>query len=143
MNIISLILKKIKIFVRNHHREFVKYSVVGSTGVLLDLSTLFALNEYLRVNAVYAVAVNQIVVIGYVFFLNKYWTFKSDGMTVQQLGRFLILMLCNYLLAITWMWFFTESLSMHFLLARIFNIALGVSWNFLLYKYWVYKTVHK
>ena len=102
-----------------------------------------------------AVALNQILIINYVFFLNKYWSFKSDGQTVKQMIKFGVLMAWNYVFAILWMWLFTQLISftlevnlfggtrdLWYLVVRLVNILLAVSWNFLLYKYWVYRKVY-
>ncbi|HLD34312.1 MAG TPA: GtrA family protein, partial [Patescibacteria group bacterium] len=76
--------------------------------------------------------------INYGFLLNKYWAFKSKGIAQQQMIRYYLLALANYLFSITWMWFFHDHLGYNYLLIRIANIALAVAWNFLLYKHWVY-----
>lgn len=128
-----------------------QYSVVGSSAFVFDFVSLIILKEVLNFTPIVAVALNQILVINYVFFLNKYWSFKSDGQTIQQMIKFGILMIWNYAFAILWMWFFTEFVSftlevslfgeardLWYLVVRLINILLAVSWNFLLYKYWIY-----
>jgi putative flippase GtrA len=103
------------------------------------MSSLFVLKEYGGLSPVTAVVINQIFIINYVFFLNKLWSFDARGMTGQQILRFLIVALWNYAFAIFWMSLFYERIQMNYLLARILNIILAVSWNFLLYKYFVYR----
>lgn len=118
--------------------QFFKYAVTGSSAVVLDMCSLFILKEYAGMRPVLAVIINQLFIINYVFFLNKYWSFQSFGMTGRQMLRFIIVACLNYSIAISWMWFFSDQLSVNYLLARILNIAVAVSWNFLLYKYFVY-----
>lgn len=137
-------------------KKFLQYSIVGSSSFVLDFSTLIILKEIFNFNPIVAVALNQILAINFVFFLNKYWSFKCEGQTIKQMTKFLILMLWNYIFAIGWMWLFTHVISfsvevyflgktrdLWYLVVRLVNIVLAVSWNFLIYKYWVYKEGEK
>jgi len=132
-------LRKIVLHFWSLRREFAKYFVIGIVGVGLDMGSLFILKQYFRLTAVMAVIINQVFLINYAFFLNKYWAFKSKGITHHQMVRFYFLSGLNYLVAIGWMYLFHQLLDFDYLLVRLFNIALAVSWNFLLYKHWVYK----
>lgn len=129
--------------------QFAKYFVIGFSAFVLDISTLFLFKEYLHLTAVEAVVLNQVLILNYVFFLNKYWTFKVQGVTRAQIVRFYCVAGVNYGISVVWMWFFTEyhhfaiiePARYNYLLFRAVNIALAVAWNFLLYKFWVYKAV--
>lgn len=140
-------------FLRKHYKQFLMYTVVGGSAFVLDIGTLVLLKEYGHIPPVWAVALNQIFILNYVFFLNKFWSFKSQGQTHKQIVRFLILVCCNYFFSVTWMWVWVEVLHIDFypggifgdknigyIVGRLSNVLLAVSWNFLLYKYWVYKT---
>ena len=119
--------------------QFVRYFVIGLGAVVLDIGSLYLLKEFLHFRPVMAVIVNGIFILNYVFFLNKYWAFKSTGITHKQMIRFFILAGINYGIAIGWMYIFNHQLGLNYLLVRLANIALSVAWNFLLYKFWVYK----
>ncbi len=120
-------------------REFAKYFIIGISGLVLDIGSLYVFKEYVHLRPVTAVIVNQVFLLNYVFFLNKYWAFKSKGITHKQMVRFYILALMNYTISIGWMYFFNEHLHFNYLIVRLANVALSVAWNFLLYKYWVYR----
>lgn len=130
--------KKFILHLWGARHQFAKYFIIGVSGVVLDVGSLFVLKEYFHFRAVMAVVVNQLFLINYGFFLNKYWAFRSRGIAHQQMIRFYLLALANYLLSITWMWFFHDHLGFNYLFTRVANIALAVAWNFLLYKHWVY-----
>ncbi len=127
--------------------QFAKYFLIGFSAFVLDITTLFLFKEFVHLTAVQAVIINQAILLNYVFFLNKYWAFKAKGITRSQMVRFYLLALTNYGISVLWMWFFTERLQLiviqperyNYLLFRTANIALAVAWNFLLYKFWVYK----
>jgi putative flippase GtrA len=119
-------------------RQFIKYFITGVSAVILDVGSLFILKEYAGMRPLFAVVINQVVILNFVFFINKYWSFKANGATARQVSRFLIVAGGNYIVAIVWMWFFNERLGLNYLLARVINIAVAVAWNFLLYRYFVY-----
>lgn len=140
-----------KLFLKLQSARFLHYSIIGSSAFVLDYGSLFLLKEFFGLTPIWAVVLNQPPVILYVFLLNKYWSFKANGNTINQAIKFLLLMLGNYLFAIIWMWFWTKLFDTSFyvtigndqkdigyMIVRFVNIVLAVSWNFLLYKYWVY-----
>lgn len=123
--------------------QFFKYAVTGTSGVFIDLATLFCIKEFIGLKPVFAVIINQVIVLCYVFFLNKYWSFGSKGDSGRQAIKFLIVAFGNYFFAIGWMYLFNENLGFNYLLVRLANIALSVSWNFLLYRCFVYKNQNR
>ncbi len=120
-------------------RQWLGYFLVGVSASVLDMGTLFLLKEYLHWRPVMAVVINQLVIVNYVFFLNKYYSFQSQGQTHRQIVKFYLLAFWNYVFAIFWMWLLNEKYGFNYLLTRVSGIVLAVCWNFLLYKYWVYR----
>lgn len=120
-------------------QQFAKYFVTGVSAVILDISSLAFFKEILHFTPLQAVIINQVFLLAYVFLVNKYWAFGSKGLTHSQVIKFLILSGFNYLVSVAWMWLWNEKFGFNYLGVRIVNVALSVSWNFLLYKYWVYK----
>lgn len=131
--------------------QFAKYFTIGIGAVVLDIWSLrFLVN--LHINPILSIVVNQLVIVNLVFLLNKYWAFGSKGVTHEQIIKFYIVAGFNYLFAIAWMSVFTNLINLHqyiqylgvsqtnyFLVVRLVNVALAVSWNFLLYKFFVYR----
>ena len=123
-----------------HRVQFFRYTVTGLTAVVLDMSTLYALKEWGGISPVWAIVINQSFLVNYVFFLNKKWSFQSIGRTRHQMVRFYLLSGVNYVISITWMAFFAHIFGEQwYLLIRLANIAVATAWNFLLYKFWVYR----
>jgi len=131
--------EKIISYYHRTKKEFFRYFVVGVTGVLLDLGLLMIFKEYFLWTAVMSVAVSQVIVIGYNFLLNKYWSFGSKEMPHRQLIRFLAVVGVNYAISLVIIYIFSQKIGFDYRLVRLANIVLSVSWNFILYKYWVYK----
>lgn len=118
--------------------ELYKYFVVGVSGVLLDIGSLYALKECLDIKPTLAIVLNQALLLVYIFILNKFWTFRNKSIARPQVLRFACLACANYAFSILWMFLFTETFSFDYIIVRLANIALATAWNFLLYKYWVF-----
>lgn len=119
-------------------RQFAKYFIVGISGVVLDIATLMLFKEVFGLVPVVAVTINQAILIMYIFLLNKYWSFRNRAVPHKQIVRFLILAGWNYCFSVIIMYIFNHNLDFNYLIVRIGSIAIMVSWNFFLYKYWVY-----
>jgi len=132
-------LLKLKNYFNVSRRQFFFYFVVGFSGTVLDLLTLILFKEVFGWRPVMAVIVNQAIILNYVFFLNKFVTFRARGSTLKRWRNFVLLAIWNYTFAVGWMYFLNERSGYNYLLTRVSGIILAVSWNFLLYKYWVYK----
>lgn len=120
-------------------RQFAKYFITGISGVVIDMVSLITLKEVFGWRPVIAVIANQAVLLVYIFLMNKYWSFRDHSMPHKQVVRFLILAGFNYFFAVAFMYAGNHIFGFDYRLVRLFSIALMVSWNFFLYKYWVYK----
>lgn len=119
-------------------KQFIKYSIVGGSGVVIDMTLLAFTTEIIGVIPWIAVALTQIIVLSYNFTINKLWTFRNKEMPHWQAVRYCSLAGANYLLAVALMYLFNQQLGFNYLLVRIGSIMLMVTWNFLLYKHWVF-----
>ncbi len=136
-------LKKFLLQFWTHRDQFIRYFIIGVSAYLLDIGTLYVFKEHLKVSQTIGVILNQPIIIVYVFLLNRLWSFKSTGLAHRQLVRFFLVAGSNYLFSAAWIWLISEHFGVQYLLARTLNIMLAISWNFLLYKYWVYKEIPK
>lgn len=120
-------------------KEFFKYAIIGVVAFIFDISTLYILKEQLNLSATLAVIINQPFLSMGVFFLNKHWSFGVGGLTHRQIVRYYTVAGFNYIFSVVWIYLVHEQFGAHYLTARIVNIILAVTWNFLLYKHWVYR----
>lgn len=119
--------------------QFAKYFIVGISGLVIDMATLVLFKEVFGWWPVFAVMVNQLIILVYNFSLNKYWSFKNTEIPHKQIVRYLILAVLNYCFSVIIMYIFNHQLEFDYRIVRLCTIAAMVSWNFFLYKYWVYK----
>lgn len=121
-----------------------RYFVVGGSGTILDLATLKLFRAVFGLSPTLSVAINQVIIICYNFLLHKHFSFKNKAMPHKQFVRYMVLVGLNYFIAVQVMYFFGDKLGYDPMLVRICNIAASVSWNFVLFKKWVYDDpVHK
>ena len=132
-------IKKYLTYLWLHRDQFVRYFSVGISALFFDMLSLWILKEFFGLLPVVAVVVNQAFILLYVFLMNKKMSFKAGGEAHKQMIKFLTVALGNYIFAVLWMWLFNHKFGFNYLLVRMANIALAVSWNFLLYKEWVYR----
>lgn len=132
--------KKFLVYLWQSRIKFVRYFAIGITAFVLDIGSLYILKEFFGIYPVVAVIINQIFIIGFVFLMNKSFSFRANGNTPAQMARFAVVVIFNYLFAVLWMWTFNHKLGFNYLLVRTINVALAVAWNFLLYQEWVYKS---
>lgn len=119
--------------------EFTKYFIIGFSGLFLDLGLLWLFVKIFNFNPTLSLVFTQIILIIYNFLLNKYWSFKNKELPQKQFVKYLILFVINYFIGIIIMYLFNELLDFQAISVRAITIAMSVSWNFILYKYWVYK----
>lgn len=139
-----------------HAHRFIHYFIAGGSAFVLDFLLLIIFKEFFKLKPTLAVASSQVIVVIYVFCAHKFWSFKSSGDTTHQMKRFIMLLVGNYFFSIFWMWlwisaigvswllvFGSRSVDVAYLVTRTLNVVLAVSWNFFLYKFWVYKVVNQ
>lgn len=132
-------IKKTARYVWTIRAELTKYVIVGGSGVFLDMGTLILFKERFGLIPVVAVVLNQALLLAYNFTLNKYWSFRNTAIPHWQLARYMTLAAANYVVAVSMMQWLHHGMEFDYRLVRLGTIALTVSWNFLLYKYWVYR----
>lgn len=135
MNIHSIMM-----WIHAHKAAFIRYFFTGITGLVIDVGLLYVAKEYFGIRPVLALFGTQAIMIVYIFFMNRHWSFRSTEVsTHRQFSRFLVVLAGNYVVSIVFMYLGHDVLGIHYQIVRIGTVALSVSWNFLLYNYWVYR----
>ncbi len=119
--------------------KFAKYVIVGVSSVAIDITLLVVLVKFFHLNPTLAVIINQAIVLGFNFTLNKKWSFGSTNAAHKELVRYMILATWNYVFSVIAMYYGNEVLGFHHLLVRIASIMCMTLWNFALFRLWVYR----
>jgi putative flippase GtrA len=111
--------------------KFLKFCVVGFSGMLIDFGTTWVLKEKVKINKYIANSCGFILAASSNYFWNRIWTFhsQSEQITFEFLSFFSIsilgLALNNLIL-----WLLSDKLKLNFYLSKVFAIGMVTLWNF-------------
>lgn len=129
----------IELFVRlflEHYEEMIKFGIVGSSGVLVNMGLLYFLTEevglYYILSAVIAVETSIISN----FALNEFWTFVEKGKEgvkhiFKRLFKFNGISIAGMGIQVTVLAAFTELAGMYYLFSNLLAIIAVFGWNYL------------
>lgn len=143
-----------------------KFVVVGVLNTLIDLLGFNLLRKFTKLKAIVASYISSTIAMVNSYVLNKYWTFESQqsgSSAATEAGKFFFSTVIGiYVIHNGIVWIFSEKftffskiayaitsrlpvlnkLSERFVydnVAKVAGIAGSLVWNFLLYKFWVFK----
>lgn len=117
-------------------RRFMKYLVVGISGIVVNQFFVWVGKGPLRLTDSYALALGIETSIVSNFFLNNYWTFRRNKLrgfkkTIRGLATFNMICLggaaINYAIAM----FVTEHFSLNLYTGNMLGIVMATAWNYL------------
>lgn len=128
--------------------RFIKFGIVGTSGIAINTGVLWVLKGVLGV----PLAIAPIFAIGTAvfsnFMLNNYWTWNGNKNIrkhtfLHRLWRYYLSAslgaLINYITLLS----LSNFLEIHYLIANLAGILLGMVSNFLLGEFWVFKSVEE
>ena len=123
-------------------QRFIRFCIVGFTGILVNQGLLWLLTEVLGLYYLYSslVSIEASILSNFVF--NDLWTFRDKRAASSPLVIRLLKynLLCavgssfNYLI----LWFFTDILHFYYLVSNLFGIAAAVAWNYTISLNWAW-----
>ena len=124
------------------YKLFVKYCIVGGTAAVVDFGVLFVLTElFLGVESYLTSATISFILSAFTnYFLNRSWTFRSNGKKRKQIPIFFAvatmgLFINNSIMFVGMEKFLLKNLQYGYLLAKVIATGLVLIWNFLGNKY--------
>jgi dolichol-phosphate mannosyltransferase len=123
-------------------REFIKFAIVGGSGVLVNMGLFFILTRWINMRIEWSSPVAIEISILSNFLLNNIWTFRRRDTDVSFLHRLLryhmvtgLAGVVNYLILIL----LVRLAGMPDLLANLIGIVIGMFINFFLNSRWTWK----
>ena len=111
--------------------KFLKFGLVGFSGLLLDFGITYLTKEKLRWNKYLANSLGFAVACTNNYLLNRAWTFRSvDPGIAMQFSKFLLISLGGLILNNLILYWFTEKAKLNFYVAKFCAIVLVFFWNF-------------
>ena len=111
--------------------QFIKFCVVGGTGVVVDFLITYLLKEKLRTNKYLANSAGFICAASSNFLLNRLWTFQSrDPQVTQQYFLFIGISAVGLAINNLIIFLLTDKARLNFYLSKLIAIVAVTIWNF-------------
>ncbi len=124
--------------------RFLKFCLVGASGVVVNEGFLWALKEFaaLSLNTASIIAIGASVVSN--FILNDIFTFRDRRTSgsrqfISRALRFILVSLVGVIINNRTLVFLTDTIGIHYLISNLFGIALATLWNYLVNLRWTWK----
>jgi putative flippase GtrA len=118
-------------FTRELVFKFIKFGVVGGSGVIVDFSFTYLFKEIIKVQKYVANAIGFTIAATSNYFLNRWWTFHSTNPHIaREYGRFLFISIIGLLINTFVIWILNSKLKLNFYLSKLFAIGVVTIWNF-------------
>ncbi|TSA27931.1 MAG: GtrA family protein [Bacteroidetes bacterium] len=119
--------------------KFVKFGIVGFSGVLVDFSITFVCKEYLKIQKYVANAIGFTIAASTNYFLNRIWTFESTNPNVVlEFTRFFVIALIGLGINSAIVWAMSGKLKVNFYLSKLVATIVVTMWNFLINAYYTF-----
>lgn len=111
--------------------KFLKFGVVGGSGVIVDFGITWLLKEKMRLNAYVANSTGFIGAVISNFVLNRIWTFQNhDPHVALQFGKFSAVAVVGLALNNGIIYLLTERFKTNFYVAKLVATGIVMLWNF-------------
>ena len=111
--------------------KFLKFGVVGATGLVIDFTITFLLKEQLKVNKYVSNSIGFIVAASTNYFFNRIWTFGNTQPNISiQYFIFIVISLIGLFLSTAIVGLLHERMKLNFYWAKLIAIGVVMSWNF-------------
>lgn len=118
-------------FSRTFIVKFIKFGIVGFSGVFVDFGITYVCKEWLKIQKYVANSLGFIFAASSNYFLNRVWTFKSQNPDVAtEYTEFFIISLVGLGLANLIVYLVHGRLKQNFYLSKLFAIGIVTIWNF-------------
>jgi putative flippase GtrA len=112
--------------------KFLRFAIVGLTGLLIDFGITYFIREKLRLNEYLANGVGFFAAATSNFFINRAWTFSSqDPEMLTQFGRFIFFGLIGLAINSAIVWFLHGQQKRNFYVSKAVATVIVTLWNFL------------
>lgn len=121
--------------------KFIKFGIVGFSGVFIDFGFTYLTKEYLKAQKYLANAIGFTMAATSNYFLNRVWTFQSHNPNIGwEYSRFLLVSLLGLGISTLVIYILNGRFKMNFYLAKLFAIGGVTVWNFFVNIYFTFAT---
>lgn len=122
-------------------KKFIRYLIIGGLSFVIDFS-LFNLFVFLfDIQPLPANMTSIVISMFFNFLMSNYWTFKAGGKgKSKKIVKYLTITSFNYIVNNATLYFLISRIYLHPSIAKFIVTGLQVTWTFIIYKIWVFKT---
>jgi len=125
-------------------RRFLKFCLVGLSGVFVNMGLLWVLTEIAGLFYLLSAAISIETSIISNFMLNNHFTFRDRGSSgvksfFNRLVKFNLVSLVGLGINMGVLWLLTEVFGLYYLLSNLCGIAVATLWNYLVNTWWTWK----
>lgn len=115
----------VDIITRDVAYKFVKFGIVGFTGVFIDFGFTYICKEWFKIQKYVANAIGFTIAASSNYYLNRIWTFNSHNPEIAvEFGRFFFISLIGLLLSTLVIYLLVSKVKINFTLASCLPLAL-------------------
>jgi putative flippase GtrA len=109
--------------------KFLKFGVVGFSGMIIDFSITYLLKEKVKIHRYISSSIGFTIAASSNYLFNRIWTFESSNSKILlEYSSFLIISIIG--LAINNLFLYLFEKRLRFYLAKLFAIGVTMIWNF-------------
>lgn len=112
--------------------KFLKFGVVGFSGLLIDFGFTYLFRNILKVNQYFSNAVGFIFAATSNYILNRIWTFESNNPEIfTEFSEFFMISLIGLGINSIILWILVSKLNRRFYFSKLVAIVITTLWNFI------------
>ena len=123
-------------------KQFIKFSLIGSTSAVVHFSILLVLTEGFVVWYLVSNGIGFMVSAMYNFTANKLWTFRNregGAAILRQALKYLTVLLTGLTINTAIIFGITEWFGLDYRISWVFAALLVAGWNFCLNRFWTFR----
>lgn len=111
--------------------KFLKFCIVGFSGMIVDFGITWLLKEKVKVNKYIANSTGFILAASSNYLFNRFWTFHSvNPRIVSEYGSFILISSVGLAINNLIIFLLNEKMKLNFYLSKLFAIGVVTIWNF-------------
>jgi len=119
--------------------KFIKFSLVGFSGVFVDFVTTAFCKEILKIQKYVANTFGFVLAASTNYILNRIWTFHSNNPNIMlEFTRFFMISLIGLGINLLIIWIMSGKFKVNFYISKLVATLVVVLWNFLINAYYTF-----
>jgi putative flippase GtrA len=111
--------------------KFIKFCVVGFSGMAIDFGTTWLLKEKIKINKYFASSTGFMLAASSNYLFNRFWTFHSENPRIAvEYMSFILISAIGLAINNLIIFLLNEKMKLNFYLSKLFAIGVVTIWNF-------------